>query len=163
MRETKKGASTADREISITRLFDAPRELVWKVWTDPKHIALWWGPRGFTNTIHSMDVRPGGEWRFIMHGPNGMDYPNKVFYREVKEPERLLYDHGEPGELSHFQVTVTFEEVEGKTKLTMQMLFPTAELRNAVVEKYGAVEGLKQNMDKLAEYLMKNLNVKSLS
>ena len=163
MRETKKGASTADREISITRLFDAPRELVWKVWTDPKHIALWWGPKGFTNTIHSMDVRPGGEWRFIMHGPDGVDYPNKVFYREVKEPERLLYDHGEPGELSHFQVTVTFEEVEGKTKLTMQMLFPTAELRKAVVEKYGAVEGLKQNMDKLAEYITKNLNAKSLS
>ncbi len=155
---TKKKAeatSTADREISTTRIFDAPRELVWKVWTEPNHIARWWGPKGFTNTIHTMDVRPGGVWQFIMHGPDGVDYPNKVFYHEVIKPERLFYDHGEPGEPSHFQVTVTFDDAAGKTKLTMKMLFPTAEQRNFVAGKYGAVEGLKQNMDKLAEYLAK--------
>ncbi len=146
-------ASTADREISITRLFDAPRELMWKVWTEPNHIAQWWGPKGFTNTIHKMDVRPGGVWDFIMHGPDGVDYPNKVFYHEVEKPKRLLYDHGEPGEPSYFHVTVTFDDVAGKTKLTMTMLFTTAEQRNMVAEKYGAVEGLKQNMDKLGEYL----------
>ena len=89
-----------------------------------------------------------------MHGPDGVDYPNKVFYHEVKKPERLYYNHGEPGDLSYFHVTVTFEDVAGKTKLTMTMLFTTAEQRNTVAEKHGAVEGLKQNMDKLAEYLM---------
>jgi len=146
-------ASTADREIAVTRVFDAPRALVWKVWTEPNHIALWWGPKGFTNTIHKMDVKPGGIWEFIMHGPDGVDYPNKVKYLEVKEPERLLYDHGEQGELTYFRVTVTFEDIGAKTKLTMQMLFETAQQRNQVVEKYGAVEGLKQNMDKLGEYL----------
>jgi uncharacterized protein YndB with AHSA1/START domain len=153
----KKGTATssADREISITRVFDAPRDLVWKVWTEPDHIARWWGPNGFTNTIHTMDVRPGGVWDFIMHGPDGVDYPNKAFYHEVKKPERLFYDHGEPGGPSYFQVTVTFDDVAGKTKLTMTMLFRTAEERNAVAEKYGAVEGLKQNMDKLGEYLAK--------
>jgi uncharacterized protein YndB with AHSA1/START domain len=145
--------STADREIATTRVFDAPRELVWKVWTDPNHITHWWGPRGFTNTIHKMDVKPGGVWEFIMHGPNGVDYPNKVTYLEVKKPERLVYDHGEPGELTYFRVTVTFEDLGGKTKLTMQMLFETVQQRNQVAEKYGAVKGLKQNMDKLGEYL----------
>lgn len=88
-----------------------------------------------------------------MHGPDGVDYPNKVFYHEVRKPERLYYDHGEPGDLSYFHVTVTFEDMKGKTKLTMTMLFETAQQRNMVVEKYGAVEGLKQNMDKLAGYL----------
>jgi uncharacterized protein YndB with AHSA1/START domain len=156
MIEKKAGAtSTADREISITRIFDAPPELVWKVWTEPNHIAQWWGPKGFTNTIHKMEVRPGGVWDFIMHGPDGVDYPNTVFYHEVKKPERLFYDHGKPGEQSYFQVTVTFDDVAGKTKLTMTMLFMTAEQRNMVAEKYGAVEGLKQNMDKLGEYLAK--------
>ena len=147
--------STAGREISITRIFDAPRKLVWKVWTEPKHITQWWGPKGFTNTIHKMDVRPRGVWQFIMHGPDGVDYPNNVIYIEVKEPERLFYDHGEPGEPSYFQVTVTFDDMAGKTKLSMTMLFTTAEQRNLVAEKYGAVEGLKQNMDKLGEYLAK--------
>ncbi len=144
---------TADREISITRLFDAPRELVWKVWTEPNHIARWWGPKGFTNTMHTMDVRPGGRWDFIMHGPDGVDYPNKVKYLEVKKTERLVYVHGDEGEVAYFHATVTFEDQKGKTRLTMQMLFNTAKERNEVVEKFGAVNGLKQNMDKLGEYL----------
>jgi uncharacterized protein YndB with AHSA1/START domain len=156
MTEMKSDAlSTADREIAATRVFDAPRDLVWNVWTDPDHIAHWWGPKGFTNTIHTMDVRPGGVWDFIMHGPDGVDYPNKVTYLEVKKPELLVYDHGEEGEPTYFRVTVTFEDFGGKTKLTMQMLFETAQQRNKVAEKYGAVEGLKQNMEKLGEYLEK--------
>jgi uncharacterized protein YndB with AHSA1/START domain len=145
--------NSADREITATRVFDAPRELVWKVWTEPNHIAQWWGPRGFTNTIHRMEVRPGGVSEFMMHGPDGVDYPNMATYLEVKKPERLVYDHGKEGELTYFRVTVSFEDIGGKTKLTMQMLFETAQQRNQVVEKYGAVEGLKQNMDKLGEYL----------
>lgn len=71
-------ASTADREIATTRIFDAPRKLVWKAWTDPNHVAHWWGPNGFTNTIHEMNVAPGGVWRFMMHGPDGTDWPNKI-------------------------------------------------------------------------------------
>lgn len=147
--------STSDREIAITRVFNAPRDLVFKVWTDPKHIAHWWGPKGFTNTIEKMDVRPGGVWQFVMHGPDGVNYPNKVVYLEVKKPERLVYNHGEEGKPNFFQVTVTFEDQGNKTKLSMQMLFSTAEERNDVAEKYGAVEGLKQNMDRLADYLAK--------
>lgn len=146
---------TADREISAVRVFDAPRELVWKVWTDPDHIAHWWGPKGFTNTIHKMDVRPGGVWEFIMYGPDGVNYPNKIVYLEVKKPERLVFDHGEPGGSSYFRVTVTFEDQNGKTKLSWHGLFNTAAERDYVIEKHGAVEGLKQNLDKLGEYLAK--------
>lgn len=153
--KNKSATSTSDREIAASRVFNAPRELVFKVWTDPKHITHWWGPRGFTNTIEKMDVRPGGVWQFIMHGPDGVDYPTKVVYLEVKTPERLVYDHGEDGQPGYFQVTVTFEDQGGKTKLSMQMLFKTAKERNEVAEKYGAVEGLKQNMDKLEAYLAK--------
>lgn len=149
--------SVADREIVTTRTFNAPRELVWDVWTDPKHIIHWWGPRGFTNTIDTMEVKPGGIWKLVMHGPDGTDYPNKIIYREVVKPERLIYTHGSD-DLDHpgdFEVTVLFREKEGKTEIYMQMLFHSAEARNITVEKYGAVEGLKQTMDRLEQYLSK--------
>ncbi len=82
-----------DREIVLTREFDASRELVWEAWTQPEHLARWWGPDGCTTTIHEMDVRPGGTLRFDMHVPNVRDFPNYVVYTEVVRPERLVYDH----------------------------------------------------------------------
>ena len=147
-------SSIADREIAVTRIFDAPRELVWKVWTEPNHIALWWGPNGFTNSVESMDVSVGGKWKYMMHGPDGVDWPNLITYLEVKKPELLAYMHGDFDNPDHFRVTVKFESVGEKTKIYMQMVFKTAEERNAVVEKHGAVEGLNQNMDKLEKYLV---------
>jgi uncharacterized protein YndB with AHSA1/START domain len=81
--------ATTDREIVTTRVFDAPREMVFDAWTDPKHIGQWWGPIGFTTTTHEMDVRPGGVWRFTMHGPDGRDYKNRIVYTEIVRPERL--------------------------------------------------------------------------
>jgi uncharacterized protein YndB with AHSA1/START domain len=143
---------TSDRAITATRIFDAPRELVFEAWTDPKHIAHWWGPNGFTNTIHSMDVRPGGAWEFIMHGPDGTDYKNRIVYREVVRPERLVYDHVS-GPLFH--ATVTFEAQGDKTRLTVEMLFESAELRNKVAEEFGAVEGLNQTLGRLGTHLPK--------
>ncbi len=152
---TSSNTETADREIVATRVFDAPRELVFQMFTDPKHVVHWWGPNGFTLTIHEMDVRPGGVWRFIMHGPDGVDYPNKITYFEIVKPGRLVYDHGEEGQPGYFHVTVTFEDQERKTKLSMQMLFKTAAEREQVVEKYNAVEGLNQTLGRLEEYLAK--------
>src|SRR5262249_44544159 len=104
--------STADREIVVTRLFDAPRELVVRAWTEHERLVQWWGPDGFTTTIHEIDVRPGGVWRFIMHGPDGVDYGNKIVYLEVSAPERLVYLHGEDTEndAEQFHVTVTFAD-----------------------------------------------------
>jgi uncharacterized protein YndB with AHSA1/START domain len=148
-------SETTDRELVITRLLNAPRELVFKAWTDPKHIAQWWGPIGFTTTTSEMDVRTGGVWRFIMHGPDGTDYKNKIVYIEVKKPERLVYQHAddEGAEPVNFHVTVTFEKQGEKTKLMMRMLFETAAELERVNREYGATEGAYQTIDRLQEYL----------
>ena len=144
-------AANDEREIMGTRVFDAPRDLVWAMWTDPKHIAQWWGPRGFRNTIHEMDVRPGGHWRFIMHGPDGQDYQNHNVYVEIKKPERIVFDHVS-GPV--FRATATFEDLGGnKTRVTMHSIFETAALRNKVADEYGAVEGMHQTLARLDEHL----------
>lgn len=148
---------TADREIVLSRLLDAPRELVFAAWTDPEQVVQWWGPRGFTTTNHEMSVTPGGVWRFVMHGPDGRDYKNKIIFTEVIKPERLVYRHA--GEEEHedvrFHVTVTFQAQGRKTLLTMRSLFATAQERNDVVTKYGAIEGGKQTLERLAEHVEK--------
>jgi uncharacterized protein YndB with AHSA1/START domain len=151
----KNESSTADREIGATRVFDAPRALVWEAWTNPKHVAHWWGPNGFTNTIHEMNVVPGGVWRFMMHGPDGTDWPNKIVFIEVVEPERLVYMHGDDVDPDQFHVTVTFAEHAGKTTLTMRSVFRTAAERDYVVEKVGAITGMNQHLSKLSDYLAK--------
>ncbi|MGC1274954.1 MAG: SRPBCC family protein [Planctomycetaceae bacterium] len=144
----------ADREIVFDRTFSATRDLVWQAWTTPEHVAQWWGPNGFTNTIHEMDVKPGGVWRFIMHGPDGTDYPNKVVFSEVVKPSRLVYAHGGDDKgLAHFHVTVTFDEQDGRTALTMRMLFPSKTARDMTVEKYGAVDGGNQTLARLERHL----------
>jgi uncharacterized protein YndB with AHSA1/START domain len=146
-------ANVAEREITDTRVIDAPRELVWKVFTEPVHVVQWWGPDGFTNTTKSMDVRVGGEWIHTMHGPDGRDYPNHIRYVEVVEPERLVYDH-----LSapHHRTTVTFEDLgDGRTKLTFSMIFDTMEHKRSAVETYKADIGLKQTLGRLEDYLAK--------
>ena len=142
---------TADREISTTRIFDAQRELVWEVWTHPKHIEKWWGPNGFTTTTKEYDLRPGGVWLFTVHGPDGTDYRNDVSFTVVDAPELLEYDHG-PSPIFHVKVKFD-EEGESRTKLLMQMLFPTKAERDRTVEKFGAIEGQKQTLNRLEEYL----------
>ena len=142
-------SDTTDREIFATRIFCAPRELVFHLWTDPDHIARWWGPTGFSLTMHQMDVRPGGEWRFIMHGPDGTDYPNKNVYVDVVRPARISYDHVSPPK---FRATATFEKhgPDGReTKLTMRMVFETAAERDRTVKAFNAVEGLHQTLGRL--------------
>jgi uncharacterized protein YndB with AHSA1/START domain len=138
-------------------MFNAPRELVWTAWTDAGQVVKWYGPRGFTTTTETMDVRPGGEWRYTMHGPDGTIYPNLIKYIEIARPERLVYDHGGgEGDLEDaaFRATITFEEHGGgRTKVTMRSVFPTKEARDLVVEKYGAIEGGNQTLDRLGEHL----------
>lgn len=147
--------STADREIVLSRVFDAPRDLVFDVWTDPAHLAHWWGPDGFTLTTHSLDFRPGGHWRFIMHGPDGRDYHNHVVYVAIDRPERLVYKHAgekDTAEIS-FESTITFTEQAGKTEVTMRSLFPTPAALEYVVKNFGAVEGGKQHLERFGQYL----------
>ena len=142
-----------EREMVVTRLLDAPRALVFDTWTDPAHLSEWWGPNGFTTTVRSMEVRPGGESRYTMHGPDGTDWPNLVRYREVTRPERLVYQHGSPEQPAMFHVTVSFDDADGGgTRLTLRSLFPTAEALQAVM-KFGALEGGKQTLARLAAHL----------
>jgi uncharacterized protein YndB with AHSA1/START domain len=141
--------------IIATRVFDAPRDLVFEAWTDPKHLAQWWGPTGFTTTTRAIDFRSGGVWRFVMHGPDGRDYENRISYVEIVKPERLVYRHGggEDVDPVQFEVMVAFEDLKGKTKLTMQMVFPSAAERERVIKDYGADKGLAQTLARLGEYV----------
>ena len=140
----------SDREILATLILPAPRELVFAQWSDPRQIAQWWGPRGFTNTIQKMNFRPGGIWQFIMHGPDGVDYQNKIVFAEIKPPSLLVYDHVSG---PHFHATATFADMEDKTRLTLRMLFESASLREQVARQFGAVEGLHQTLARLSESL----------
>ncbi len=152
----KNQASIEGRELVVNRVLKAPRELVFETWTDPKHLANWWGPKGFTITIHEADIRPGGVWRYLMHGPDGVDYPNRIDYVEVVKPERLVYAHGsdEENDPSQFHVTVTFDKEGNKgTSLTMRSIFPSAEDLRIAVENYGAVEGAMSTLDRLEDLL----------
>ena len=146
---------TDPRSIIGSRMFDAPRELVFSAFTDAKHLAPWWGPDGFTTTTHSFDFRPGGVWRFVMHGPDGRDYENRITYDEIVPPERIVYHHGGGDDVEpvQFRTTVTFEDLGGKTRLTMRGAFPSAEERARVIREYGADKGLTQTMARLAEHV----------
>jgi len=149
--------NTSDREIVISRVVNAPRELVWEAWTNPKHVVNWWGPRGFSTTIRKMDFRVGGVWEHTMHGPDGADYPNKSTFKEIVPLERITYSHGggrKGGPGATFVATWTFETVEGnKTRLTGRMVFPSAEARNFVAKEFGAIEGGRQTLERLSEFL----------
>ena len=153
--ENKKN-STQDRELRISRKLDAPVELVWEVWTNPEHLANWWGPDGFTNTITKMEVVPGGEWDLVMHGPDGTDYKNKSTFKEVIPFKKIVYEHISA---PRFVSTVEFTEQGEQTIITWHMLFETAEQFIQVVKTFKADEGLKQNVDKLNVYLA-GLNTK---
>ncbi len=154
---TKSNAvSNAEKnELSITRILNAPRELVFEVWSTPNHIANWWGPNGFTNTIHKMDFVPGGEWNFIMHGPDGTNYINKIVFNDIIKPELISYTHVTTPK---FKVNVTFKKYGDKTKLNMHMMFENTQAYNMAMNTFGAKEGLNQTANRLADYLGKTLN-----
>jgi uncharacterized protein YndB with AHSA1/START domain len=145
-----------DLEIRTTRLFDAPRELVWKALTDPAQVDHWWGPDGFTNITRRHEMRPGGSWVFTMRGPDGAEYPNAITYREMVAPERLAFRHGateEENPDADFNTVITLEDVGGKTLLTMVGVFKDKAARDLVIRDFGAVEGARQHLDKLAVYV----------
>jgi uncharacterized protein YndB with AHSA1/START domain len=149
----------AGREIFIAREFDAPRELVWEAMTNPKHVVNWWGPRGFSTTIEEMDFRVGGVWKHVMRGPDGVNYPNKSVFKEIMKPERIVYQHGgkrENGPGVGFESTWTFEALAAdKTRVAIRMIFPSATERDFVVKEFGAIEGGRQTLERLGEYLPK--------
>jgi uncharacterized protein YndB with AHSA1/START domain len=141
--------------IAGTRIFDAPRALVFSAWTEPRHLAQWFGPNGFSLTTHSFEFRPGGTWRFVMHGPDGRDYQNRVTFDEIVPPERLAYHHGggDDVESVQFKTIVTFEDLGGQTKLTLRGIFPSAKERDRVIREYGADKGQVETLARLAAYV----------
>lgn len=148
-------AETRKPDMLLTRMFDAPRELVWKAWTDPKHLMQWFGPHGFTNPVCEVDMRPGGVWRHVMRGPDGTDYPMIAVFREVVVPERLVFVSYVPGrENPLFEIlnVVTFIEQDGKTKLTIkaQVLKSTPEAAPMLA---GMETGWSQSLEHLTAIL----------
>jgi uncharacterized protein YndB with AHSA1/START domain len=140
-------------ELYISRIYDAPVKMVWDAWTDPKQVAQWWGPRGFTLTTLSHDKRTGGSWSYIMHGPDGTDYNNKAIYHEVEKYKRMVYDHGGNDDRPPlFRVTVEFSETAGKTKMEMTMALATPEAAQEI-KKFIKKAGGDSTWDRLAEYL----------
>lgn len=148
-------AKNKSNVITIIRLYDAPVKAVWDAWTDPKQTAKWWGPRGFTLTSHSKELKPGGIWHYTMHGPDGTDYVNKTLYHQVEKYSLLVYDHGGNDEQAPlFRVTAKFSEEKGKTKLEMSMALPTPEAAEET-RKFIKKAGGDSTWDRLAEYLEK--------
>ena len=144
------------RSIVGSRVFNAPRDLVFAAFTDPEHLAQWWGPDGFTLTTHAFDFRVGGIWRFVMHGPDGRDYQNRVTYDEIVPPERIVYHHGGGDDVEpvRFETTVTFEDIgKGQTRIVWHGTFPSAAERARVIKEYGADKGLVQTLARLAGHV----------
>lgn len=146
----------SDREVIFNRVLDAPRELVWKVWSDLQHLHAWWGPAGFTTTTHEFVFAPGGVWRLVMHGPDGTDYPTRIVFREIVEPSRIVYDNtwDLPGAPLEFTGVITFDAAENsKTKLAMRMTFANVSAFTTAVERYGVLEGGTETFDRLNDYV----------
>ncbi len=150
--------TTPECEIISARIVNAPPELVFSAWTDPKHLKNWWGPAGFTNTFHEFDLRPGGRWRFIMHGPDKGNYPNECEFLKIEKPSLIAWKrHSKP----IFQVVVIFEEVaDGKTKIVFKMLFHSEEECSRI--RAFAPEKNEENFDRLEEELIKMALTKNI-
>ncbi|MDF5710671.1 MAG: SRPBCC domain-containing protein [Nostoc sp. S4] len=151
----------SQREIVITRIFRAPRQLVFQAWTDPKHIAQWWGPKGFTTRVSELDLRPGGKWRYVMIAPDGTEYPAKGVFREIVPLERIVtsdeFDEGFEkvvnAELPKgIVMTAVFEDLDGNTKLTLRIVHESFEDRQKH-EKMGVIDGWNSSFDCLDEFL----------
>jgi uncharacterized protein YndB with AHSA1/START domain len=138
-----------NRSIVNVRVFDAPREVVFQAWSDPIQLGKWWGPKGFTNTIHHFDFKPGGTWKFTMHSPDGEEFLNTCVFETIERPERIILKHLLPVHV--FWLTATFEDVGGKTKLTFHQLFETVEECDRI--KIFVEEANEQNLDRLEQVI----------
>lgn len=153
-----KNKSTFKREgnqLVHTRILPAPPELVWEVWTDPEHLKNWWGPDGFSITNQSMEVKPGGEWKFVMHGM-GQDFDNLIRYTSIDKPRSLSYEHFDPSSPDDpyaFTVYVTFEKEGKDTLLTLRSVFKSSEVLDELNSKYHVIEGGNQTLNRLEGYI----------
>ena len=164
-RKSNTATKPAEREMVITHIFDAPRELVFKAWTEPEHLVQWWGPKGFTTPHCKIELRPGGVFHYCMRSPEGRDYWGRGVYREIVAPEKLVYTdtfsdpEGNPVEPAYYDgmdpewpseslVTVTFSEQGGKTKVTLHH-----GVSESLAKRTGAKQGWTEMLERLADYL----------
>ncbi len=141
-----------ERQIVMTRVFDAPRRLVFEAMTKPEHLVRWFGPHGWTLAVCQIDFRPGGAWRFVLRGPDGRDMGMRGVYQEITPPERFVSTESfddYPGESLN---TLTFSEKDGKTTFTIAVLYASSEIRDAVIRS-GMERGAGECYDRLAEHL----------
>lgn len=151
-------SATAEREIVISRVIDAPRERVFEAFTTVRHLSRWWGPTGFTTTTRSFEFRAGGVWDFVMHGPDGTDYQEWITWTEIVPLERIALLHGESrGDPNAFESVLTFEPDGAATRIEMRTVFPTKALRDEAIEKYHAIEGGQQTLGNLAAYVTEDV------
>jgi uncharacterized protein YndB with AHSA1/START domain len=145
----------AGRQVVMMRMIEAPPEAVFDAFTTREGVERWWGPDGYSVTTEAMDVRTGGEWRVVMHGPDGVDYPNTIVYEEISRPEQLAYSYASlpDSEDAKFRVSLSMDEFMGNTVLTMRLVFDSAEARDANVAKYNSIEGGSQTLARLAEFV----------
>ena len=146
------------RSIVIERLIDAPRELVFRAFTSAEHLAHWWGPTGFSITTFAFDFQVGGVWRFVMHGPDGRDYQNRVVFEVIEPPARIVSRHGgdDAGrEITSHETRISLEAQGDKTRLTWRVVFVSIAERDRIAREYGAVEGGQQTVGRLADYVAK--------
>src|SRR6476660_3927619 len=147
-------AATGDRELVISRVIAAPRELIVEAFTEVRHLSQWCAAAGFSTTTESFEFRVGGEWIFVMHGPDRTDYQEWISWTEIAAPERIALLHGESrGDPNAFESVITFEPDGAATRVEMRTLFPTKELRDEAVENYHAIEGGRQTLSNLAAYV----------
>ena len=148
----RRTSDLADREVVVTRRFKVGPEVLWEWWTDPARIVRWWGPAGFRTTIHEMDVRKGGVWDHVMHGPDGTDYPSKARFTDVVRHARLAYtlEGGTPAERISCEVSWTFVAEGRGAVVTMRMVFPTVEARDRAQKALGVREAGVETLNRLA-------------
>jgi uncharacterized protein YndB with AHSA1/START domain len=153
-RDAPAQSAAADREIVISRVIGARRELVFEAFTELRHLSRWWGPEGFTTTTRAFEFRVGGVWDFLMHGPDGTDYPEWISWTEIVPPERIALRHGEVrGDPNAFESVVTFAADGAATRIEMRTVFRSEQLRDEAVERYHAIEGGQQTLSNLAGYV----------
>jgi uncharacterized protein YndB with AHSA1/START domain len=143
--EQQGGAMTDGRDLFTSRVIEGPRDRVFAALMDPVRLARWWGPKDFTNVFSEFDPRPGGAWRFVMRGPDGKEYPNESRFIEVLPPERVVFRHLS---VPHFEMTITFEDARGGTRVGWRQRFDTADECRRIA--HFAVDANEQNLDRLA-------------
>lgn len=129
-----------NRKMGVRRTIKTPIGLMWEVWANPEHIGRWWGPNGFTNTIHKMNFQEGGEWKFTMHGPDGTNFPNRSIFKEIIPFKKIVFEHFNP----HFITTILFESAGEETQIDWTLLFDTVEMRETIIKVHKADEGQKK-------------------